>query len=164
MQSIHGQTVLFAPALARHQRNGTRVLIDAERPHWVATDARGERLLSLFDGRRRLDDIVGRYSASCGREPDKAWMHVHSFALDALREGLLRRDPPAHRPYAGRAASLELEQLRELWVHANNSCNLSCAHCLVSSGPDGDRVMSRRRVDLRSPARIDRSSGLRARS
>jgi len=29
--------------------------------------------------------------------------------------------------------------LRELWIHTNNSCNLSCDHCLVSSGPDGDK-------------------------
>jgi MoaA/NifB/PqqE/SkfB family radical SAM enzyme/SAM-dependent methyltransferase len=25
--------------------------------------------------------------------------------------------------------------LRELWLHTNNSCNLACTHCLVSSGP-----------------------------
>lgn len=37
--------------------------------------------------------------------------------------------------YQGRSAYLKLEQLRELWLHVTNRCNLSCSHCLFSSSP-----------------------------
>ncbi len=139
MATIDGSSVLHAPPMARLSRNGTRVLIDPEGPHWIGTDERGERLASLFDGRRNLDDVTQSYGSSFGYDPGKAWMHVHSFALDALREGFLRHAPSAARAYEGRAGRLRLANLRELWVHSNNSCNLTCAHCLVSSGPDGDK-------------------------
>jgi len=139
MAKIDGSSVLHAPRMARLSRNGTRVLIDPEGPHWIGTDARGERLASLFDGRRNLDEVTHAYGSSFGFDPGKAWMHVHSFALDGLREGFLRDAPSASRAYPGRSASLALTHLRELWVHSNNSCNLQCAHCLVSSGPDGDK-------------------------
>ncbi len=139
MHTLEGTTVLHAPALARENRNGTRVLIDPEGPHWLGTDARGERLLGLFDGRRSLDEVTSAYGASFGIPPDKAWMHVHGFALDALRARFLHSEPVPARAYHGRASHLELQSLREVWLHTNNSCNLTCGHCLVSSGPDGDR-------------------------
>lgn len=139
MQTLDGATVLHAPPLARESQGGTRILIDPEGPHWLGTDVRGERLLGLFDGRRSVDDVTRDYGASFGIPPDKAWMHVHSFALDALRARFLHRAPVPTRSYAGRASHLDLGVLREVWLHTNNSCNLTCGHCLVSSGPDGDK-------------------------
>ena len=139
MQALEGDAVLFSPPVARERMNGTRILIDPAGPHWIGTDARGDHLIRLFDGRRTVDEIVADYRLAQGIEPDRAWMHVHSFAQEALREGFLRREPIGARPYEGRAARLSLDTLPELWLHANNSCNLRCAHCLVSSGPDGDK-------------------------
>jgi radical SAM protein with 4Fe4S-binding SPASM domain len=53
-------------------------------------------------------------------------------------EGLTAGPEEDTPEYAGREAFLSDEPLTDLWIHTNNSCNLSCAHCLVSSGPDGD--------------------------
>lgn len=39
-------------------------------------------------------------------------------------------------PYPGRGVLLpEPPPLRELWLHITNDCNMSCSHCLFSSGP-----------------------------
>jgi MoaA/NifB/PqqE/SkfB family radical SAM enzyme/ubiquinone/menaquinone biosynthesis C-methylase UbiE len=43
----------------------------------------------------------------------------------------------ARAPYRGRADRLPAWALRELWLHTNDSCNLACTHCLVSSEPAG---------------------------
>jgi ubiquinone/menaquinone biosynthesis C-methylase UbiE len=62
---------------------------------------------------------------------------VDRFLHEAGRRGFAGREPLQTAPYPGRARYL-VPRLRELWLHTNNSCNLACAHCLVSSGPDGD--------------------------
>jgi hypothetical protein len=33
-------------------------------------------------------------------------------------------------------------QLKELWLHITDRCNLACSHCLFSSGPDSARELS----------------------
>lgn len=49
----------------------------------------------------------------------------------------------------GRAAYLRTDRLREFWIQVNDFCNLACAQCLGSSGPDraqglpGDAVRAR---------------------
>lgn len=139
MLAVTGSSILVAPSWTATQAGEARVLVDPAGPHWIATDPRGERLVSLFDGRRTLDDVVRDYGTAFGLEPDKAWIHVQSFAKEAVREGFLRQDPPAPRAYEGRRHALALDRLPELWVHANNVCNLACSHCLVTSGPDGER-------------------------
>ncbi len=49
-------------------------------------------------------------------------------------------DTPA-APYPGRAASLPLDGLRELWLHITDRCNLACRHCLFCSGPAAAREL-----------------------
>ena len=56
---------------------------------------------------------------------------------EAERRGFASPEPRLPAPYRGRARHLA-PRLRELWLHTNNSCNLACDHCLVSSGPGGD--------------------------
>ena len=40
--------------------------------------------------------------------------------------------------YPGSYQYLSKDQLQELWFHVTNRCNLSCRHCLFSSGPAAD--------------------------
>jgi radical SAM protein with 4Fe4S-binding SPASM domain len=49
-------------------------------------------------------------------------------------------------PYLGRSAYLQTDRLAELWLHVNDFCNLACAHCLVSSGPDRSQGLSTARL------------------
>jgi MoaA/NifB/PqqE/SkfB family radical SAM enzyme/SAM-dependent methyltransferase len=139
--SFSSQSVLHAPALARWStRDGIHLALDAEAPNWIATDPRGARVLDLLDGHRSL----GQVAAELGfyLEPAKSLQHVMSFAQTLLRTGMASLEPYARPPYAGRAERLRAWTLREMWIHTNNSCNLTCEHCLVSSGPSGDKGLS----------------------
>ena len=141
---IGAGTVLYRPEFRRldNGRNGDHVLhvlIDPEGPNWIGTDIRGEEILGFYDGRSTFGEVVRRYSAShADLEPSNAWLHVHSFTRDALRSGFLSAGPFERSPYRGRDAYLKLDKLNALWIHTNDSCNLSCAHCLVDSSPSGD--------------------------
>ncbi|MFQ5863088.1 MAG: methyltransferase domain-containing protein, partial [Candidatus Brocadiales bacterium] len=118
----------------------TFVLIDPEGPNWIGTDARGMEILNLFDGINTFSDVISQYSARHNNtDLSTAWLHVHTFARDALRHGFLSASAFDREPYKGRSAYLSLKTLNELWIHTNNSCNLSCAHCLVDSSPSGDK-------------------------
>jgi radical SAM protein with 4Fe4S-binding SPASM domain len=136
------QRVLHAPACETLRQDGLRVLIDPATPNWVATDEAGAQILSLFNGQRTADEVLSDYARSSGHEIVKAWQHVDTIAGDLLRQTFLSERPISPPVYAGRAAHLTCGPLTELWIHTNNSCNLACSHCLVSSGPEGDRGLS----------------------
>ena len=129
-------TVLRAPAYMTTKASGAVLALDPGTPNWIATDDRGKRLLDLFDGKTPLRDIVARYAADMHLDVARAWLHVETFARDALRQRFASTDGAVPVPYLGRSAYLRTDRLRELWLHVNDFCNLSCAHCLVSSGPD----------------------------
>ncbi len=138
--------VLHAPLRETLALDGVTVLIDPAGPNWVGTDERGQRILELFDGARTFGQVVRAYAAEAKLEFAAAWQHVDTLARDAIRRGMLADVPIVHPPYRGRASHLGPRRLTELWLHTNNSCNLACSHCLVSSGPDGDRGLPTERL------------------
>jgi radical SAM protein with 4Fe4S-binding SPASM domain len=113
------------------------VAIDPASPNWITTDERGLRILRQLDGRTPLADVVRTYAADTGLELSRAWLHVETFARDALRQRFVSTDGAVPMPYLGRSAYLRTDQLREFWIQVNDFCNLACAHCLVSSSPQG---------------------------
>ena len=131
----HG-TTLRAPAYATTTLSAAVLALDPAQPNWIATDDRGIRLLALFDGKTPLRDVVSTYAADTELDVARAWLHVETFARDALRQGFLSRDGAVPATYLGRSSYLQTDRLAELWLHVNDFCNLACAHCLVSSGPD----------------------------
>ncbi|MEE2964727.1 MAG: methyltransferase domain-containing protein [Acidobacteriota bacterium] len=133
---IEDKTVLRAPAYSVHDVGNDAVALDPARPHWIGTDDRGLGLLGRFDGRTPFVQVVRDYANASGLDVTRAWLHVETFAHDGLRQGFLSTDGAAPAPYLGRSAYLETEHLHELWIQVNDFCNLSCAHCLVSSGPE----------------------------
>ncbi len=137
MTPITEKTIFHAPRFTRYEAAGLPLLLDAEAPNWVAVEPLGEDLLDRLDGRRPVGRIVADYAASHHLEAGKAWLHVHDFFREAHRAGVVSEKPFDRVPYPGRLAYGEPQGLSEFWVHTNNSCNLMCRHCLVSSGPDG---------------------------
>lgn len=148
--------VLHTPALTFLERDKIHLAIDGDGPNWLATDARGERILRLVDGRRTVNEVVRDYAAATGTELLKAWMHVTSFVDAARRQGLISDAPLSRPPYRGRLAEGEPRGLAELWLHTNNSCNLTCTHCLVSSHPKAERGLETAKLE----GLIDQAHGL----
>jgi MoaA/NifB/PqqE/SkfB family radical SAM enzyme/SAM-dependent methyltransferase len=136
-RALTAASVLHAPPLARWRTDdGVHLALDPEAPSWVALDAGGAEILALVDGRRSLGEIAAR--ARLGPDLATSLHHVLDLAAALVRAGMASEEPFVRSPYTGRADRLEF-RLRELWLHANDSCNLECAHCLVSSGPSGSR-------------------------
>ena len=132
---IDDDTLLRSPAFSVMRVSGSAVALDPASPHWVASDDRGIGLLGRFDGRTPFGRVVNEYATQSGLDASRAWLHVETFARDALRHGFLSTDGAAPAPYLGRESYLEVGRLHELWVQVNDFCNLKCEHCLVSSGP-----------------------------
>ncbi len=150
---LRDDTVLHAPGHTRRSTDGAVTLLDAHAPNWLATDARGAAILGAFRGGGRFGEVVRRHGADHGLDPVAARQEVETIVHDALRQKFLAAEPLVPAPYPGRARALGLDEpggsaptLDELWVHTNNSCNLACSHCLVSSGPDGDPGIPTERV------------------
>ena len=143
---IEDHTILRAPAYAVRHVPGGAVALDPAGPHWIGTDERGLRLLGRFDGRTRFAQIVRDYATDSGLDVTRAWLHVETFAHDGLRHRFLSTDGAAPAPYLGRSAYLETDRLQELWIQVNDFCNLSCAHCLVSSGPERQQGLPTERI------------------
>ena len=143
---IDDKTMLRAPAFSVRDVPGGTVAIDPAAPHWIGTDERGLRLLGRFDGRTPFAQVVRDYATESGLDVTRAWLHVETFAHDGLRHRFLSTDVAAPAPYLGRSAHLETDRLQELWIQVNDFCNLSCAHCLVSSGPERQQGLPTERI------------------
>ncbi|MDE2293240.1 MAG: radical SAM protein, partial [Elusimicrobia bacterium] len=136
---LKDDAVLRPPPLTRLTRDGLTLLIDGEAPNWAALEARGAALFSLFDGTRPLAAVRRAHAELTGADAGRAWLDVHDLARNLLRAGLLADSPTPRRPYSGRASVLAPTRLSELWVHLLQTCNIACTHCLVSSGPQGEK-------------------------
>ena len=55
---IEDKTLLRAPAYSVRRMGGAVVALDPARPHWIATDERGLRLLPRFDGHTPFGQVV----------------------------------------------------------------------------------------------------------
>jgi radical SAM protein with 4Fe4S-binding SPASM domain len=155
---VDDKTILRAPAMVVERARGALVAIDPASPHWIATDDRGIAILRRLDGRTPLGEVARDYAAETRVDMSRAWLHVETFARDALRQGFVSTDGAVPLPYLGRATYLRTDRLRELWIQVNDFCNLACEHCLVSSGPQGGQGLDGRVVlDV-----IDQAVGLGA--
>src|SRR5437870_338984 len=138
MLTLTEHTPLHSPPFYFFEDAGITYAIDAEGPNWIAVEQRGAEVLGEI-AREPLTfgALVSRYASRHGLEAGKAWLHVHDFLAALNRTSMLFDEPVRREPYAGRAAYIRPNGLRELWLQINNACNLSCTHCLVSSGPSG---------------------------
>ncbi len=108
-------------AWKRFEQNGTPIYVRADRPSWFVPNRAGDELLQqLKEG-------------------------VCDIADPAAMRFLYRLPEDSSQVYPGRSAFLGRPQLRELWFHLTNNCNLSCKHCMFASAPGDGAQLS---VDL----------------
>ena len=99
----------------RYQFEQLPIYVRSDRPTWFVPNRSGEELLQSGNGREN-----------------------HPFL-----EKFLARLPDAPAvEYPGRYQYLKTDHLNELWFHITNRCNLSCQHCLFTSGPTSTEEMS----------------------
>ncbi len=107
---LEDKTILRAPPYSVHPVPGGTVALDPAKPHWIATDERGLRLLGRFDGRTSFAQVVRDHATESGLDVTRAWLEVETFAHDGLRHRFLSTDGAAPAPYLGRSAYLETDR------------------------------------------------------
>ncbi len=138
MTVLESGTRLHVPELLLFEDDGLSYVIDPAAPNWVVVEPEGRRLLEAISAARgelTFAGLVARHAAERGLEAGRAWLAVHDFLQGLQRSGMLADAPFTRATYPGRLALVTPQGLRELWLQINNACNLSCTHCLVSSGP-----------------------------
>jgi MoaA/NifB/PqqE/SkfB family radical SAM enzyme/SAM-dependent methyltransferase len=141
MTVLAERTPLHVPELHLFEEDGLAYAVDGAAPNWIVVEPTGRQLLESIasgDGSVTFGGLVARYASERRVEVGKAWVHVHDFLQALDRAGVLSDKRFTREAYPGRAALVTPQGLRELWLQLNNACNLSCAHCLVSSGPGED--------------------------
>lgn len=137
MIEIKESTLIYRPHLASYKRGGLHFFLDPDGPNWVAANRTGAQVLEELSSPRSLNDLILVYANRTHRELTQAWLQVRSFIQEAMRHELVSTQPIVQEPYRGRAFHLK-PRFQEFWIHTNNSCNLTCSHCLVESHPRGE--------------------------
>ena len=99
------------------------------------------KILEWINGQRSFGEVLQLYSKTYSIDHAKSWLHCHTFVRDALKAGIISPEPIERAAYLGRSHYLKPERLKEFWIHLMQTCNLTCSHCLVSSGPKGEKGM-----------------------
>ena len=111
------------------------LVLDPLAPNWAATDEDGAWVLQRMRSGLTRDEVSYRFAKRAGVSLRRALDLVEAFGDEV---GDLAA-PRVSSPYRGRAYYLKPDRLREVWLHVTDRCNLACRHCLVSSGPSGER-------------------------
>ncbi len=120
----------------RFELDNTPVFIRPDTPDWMVPSSTGDRLLQNVIEYGEMA-IIGdrRYHAKASGGTDFAdIMRVTQF-LSLLTS-------PEIEDYDGRAGALQLNHLKECWLHITDQCNLSCRHCLFSCSAKTQTTLS----------------------
>ncbi|PYQ47311.1 MAG: hypothetical protein DMF59_19165, partial [Acidobacteria bacterium] len=119
------RTPLHTPPFHFFEDDAITYAVDAEAPNWIAIESRGSEILREIAAEpMTFGGLVARYASRHQLEAGKAWLHVHDFLAALNRASMLFDVPVQRQPYAGRAALVQPNGLRELWLQINNACNL----------------------------------------
>ncbi len=136
---INDKSVLYAPDYYHIEEDSLHLFIDPEMPNWIITDEKGSRILADIKNCKDVKALICNHADNLDMDCTRARLEVHTFLRDLIRSGFLTSGPVEKFDYTGRADYILADRLNELWIHTNNSCNLTCSHCLVSSSPSADK-------------------------
>lgn len=139
---INEKSVFYAPDYYHIEQDSLHLFLDPEMPNWIITDKRGSQIMDDIKDCKNVKDLMYNYADNFDMDYTKAWLEVHTFLKDLIRSKFLTSEPVKKVNYTGRADFIHADKLNELWIHTNNSCNLTCSHCLVNSSPGEDKGLS----------------------
>jgi radical SAM protein with 4Fe4S-binding SPASM domain len=139
---INEKSVFYAPDYYHIEQDSLHLFLDPEMPNWIITDKRGSQIIDDIKNCKNVKELMHNYANSFDMGYTRAWLDVHTLLKDLIRSGFLTSEPVTKIAYTGRADFIHADRLNELWIHTNNSCNLTCSHCLVNSSPNEDSGLS----------------------
>ncbi len=139
---INEKSVFYAPDYYHIEQDSLHLFLDPEMPNWIITDKRGSQIIDDIKNCKNVKELLHNYANNFDMDYTRAWLEVHTFLKDLIRAGFLTSEPVKKVTYTGRANFIHANKLNELWIHTNNSCNLTCSHCLVNSSPNEDKGLS----------------------
>lgn len=120
------------PGWAVLNERAVSLLLNAtEKPKTI--NVHGQTYTRLFLTQDSLNRMVNLLRNETGR----------SFAVcEQEAIALLHNLPRAHTPLAFRKCQRSLTELKEIWFHLTDTCNLHCKHCLFSEHLNKGRILS----------------------
>ncbi len=129
----------FFSRLRRHEFDDVAVYIDPLLPDWFVPSTRTDQLLISLKKEQTVEQGLHSFCRDQALEYDKARNLYEHLSL------LL----PGHKtpPYLGRSQNIKLSrQLKELWFHVTDTCNLACRHCLFAASPGKKTSIDRKEL------------------
>jgi radical SAM protein with 4Fe4S-binding SPASM domain len=114
-----------APDVRYISRDEQHLFVNPELPDWLLLNTNGALLLSLFDGVRSLEDVIGIANGQGLASP-----LVHLMVSKALHHGILA----TRKEISYTTVQRNPRTLKTLLVKVTNNCNLSCDYCYAESG------------------------------
>ena len=111
----------------RHEFDGVAVYIDPLCPDWFVPSTRTDRMLACLQTEQTIARGLDRFCRDQDLGYEKA-RDLYEHLASLLSENKTKS-------YLGRRHSLQLGQLKELWFHVTDTCNLACRHCLFAASP-----------------------------
>ncbi|MCP4254869.1 MAG: methyltransferase domain-containing protein, partial [Candidatus Scalindua sp.] len=139
---INEKSVYYAPDYYHIEQGSLHLFIDPEMPNWIITDKRGRQIIDDIKNCKNVKELIHNYANNFDMDYTRAWLDVHTLLKELIRSEFLTSEPVKRFEYTGRADFIHADKLNELWIHTNNSCNLTCSHCLVNSSPNEDKGLS----------------------
>ena len=139
---INEKSVFYAPDYYHIEQDSLHLFLDPEMPNWIITDKRGSQIIDDIKNCKNVKELMHNYANNFDMDYTRAWLEVHTLLKDLIRTEFLTSEPVKKAAYTGRADFIHADRLNELWIHTNNSCNLTCSHCLVNSSPNEDGGLS----------------------
>jgi radical SAM protein with 4Fe4S-binding SPASM domain len=139
---INEKSVFYVPDYYHIEEDSLHLFLDPEMPNWIITDKRGSQIIDDIKNCINVKDLMHNYANKFDMDYTRTWLDIHTFLKDLIRSQFLTTEPVKRVDYAGRANYIHTKKLNELWIHTNNSCNLTCSHCLVNSSPKEDNGLS----------------------
>jgi MoaA/NifB/PqqE/SkfB family radical SAM enzyme/ubiquinone/menaquinone biosynthesis C-methylase UbiE len=111
----------------RMEWNSTPIYILPEAPNWIVPNTAGDKLIELLKQNVPLSQAFKSCVGSLNGNHQLGLLRLQQFFSLVPKSALFS--------YPGRDSILQLDRLRECWLHITDQCNIMCRHCLFKCSP-----------------------------
>jgi radical SAM protein with 4Fe4S-binding SPASM domain len=118
------------PGVIHKEKESLHLFLHPDRPRWAIANAIGWEIVQLCDGTRDVASIASVLSERYNQDDSIVIKDVQAFLGSLDRAGLLQSGDGE----SGGGAEVDL---RGIFIHITDRCNLKCIHCYAGSGAGG---------------------------